>query len=93
MNINHIDGKNKSNVKLYSLSTCGWCKKTKALLKKIGVAYDFIDVDLLSGNEKDKIYAELEKWNPIGSFPTIVINNDVCIAGFNEDKIIKELGK
>lgn len=92
MKINHIEGKNKGKVMLYALSTCGWCKKTKALLAKMKVSYDYIDVDLLEGEEKDTVYKEMQKYNPHGSFPTVVINNDICIAGYDEGKIIKELG-
>ena len=28
----HVEGTNGHDVKLYALSTCGWCRKTKALL-------------------------------------------------------------
>lgn len=93
MKINHIEGKNKGKVMLYALSTCGWCKKTKALLTKLNVAYDYIDVDLFEGTDKDIIFAQMRKCNPRGSFPTIVINDDICITGFDEEKIIKELGE
>ncbi|MHA2434147.1 MAG: glutaredoxin family protein, partial [Candidatus Thorarchaeota archaeon] len=35
----HVEGSNKSHaVKLYALSTCPFCKKVKALLKKHDVA-------------------------------------------------------
>jgi glutaredoxin len=92
MKANHVEGQNKGKVMLYALSTCGWCKKTKALLKQLNVSYDYIDVDLLDEKEKDEIMQALRKWNPRGSFPTIVINNDLCIAGYEDAKIIKELG-
>lgn len=92
MNIVHIQGKNKGKIFVYALSTCVWCKKTKALLSKLGVAYDYVDVDLLESKEKEKIYSDMLKWNERGSFPTIVINDTVCITGFDEEKIIKELG-
>jgi glutaredoxin len=90
---NHVAGKNKGKVMLYALSTCGWCKKTKALLKDIGAEYDYIDVDLLDGKEKDEVMAEVKKWNPSCSFPTIVINDKICIVGFDEQKLFNELEK
>ena len=37
MNATHVDGKEASKVMLYTLSTCVWCKKTKARLKELGV--------------------------------------------------------
>lgn len=83
----------KGKVLLYALSTCIWCRKTKKLLDELGVAYDFIDVDLLTGEDSQKIRQEQERWNPSGSFPTLVINNTKCIIGFEEDQIRKEFGK
>lgn len=84
---------NKSKVLLYALSTCIWCRKTKKLLDELGVAYDFIDVDLLSGQDSQKIQQEVERWNPSGSFPTLVINNAKCIIGFEEEQIRQEFEK
>ncbi len=84
---------NQDKVLLYALSTCIWCRKTKKLLDDLGVDYDFIDVDLLPGEDSQSIRQELERWNPSGSFPTLVINNAKCIIGFEEDQIRKEFGK
>ena len=78
---------------LYALSTCGWCKKTKALLGELGVEYDYTDVDLLKGAEQDTVVKEIMKWNPESNFPTIVINAKKCIIGFKEDEIREALGK
>ncbi|MDJ0828637.1 MAG: glutaredoxin domain-containing protein, partial [Desulfobacterales bacterium] len=39
-------------VKLYTLSTCSHCKSTKKLLAKCTVKYEFVDVDLLDGEER-----------------------------------------
>jgi glutaredoxin-like protein NrdH len=27
------------------------------------------------------------RWNPRGSFPTVVVNDSVCIVGYDEKKI------
>lgn len=89
----HVEGKNKGNLFLYALSTCGWCKKTKKLLDDLGVSYDFVFVDELEGNEKQNVYASLMNWNPAVSFPTLVVNDEDCIIGFDEDKIRGVLGK
>ena len=42
----HIKGKNKGDVMLYTLSTCIWCKKTKALFKELGVDFKYEDLIL-----------------------------------------------
>ena len=91
MPMQHVEGKNKGDVVLYALSTCGWCKKTRMLLEEMEVEYDYIYVDLLEGDERQEIIEQLKKWNPQLSFPTIVINNEECIVGFNEDKVRENL--
>ena len=75
MKIEHVEGKNKGKILLYALSTCIWCKKTKDFLKKLGVEYSYIHVDLLNENDKDKVIKDIKKWNPSCSFPTIVLND------------------
>jgi glutaredoxin-like protein NrdH len=87
MAITHVPGKNKGKIMLYALSTCGWCKKTKALLNELGVEYDYTDVDLLKGAEQEAAVEAMGKYNPGTNFPTMVINNDKCIIGFKEDDI------
>jgi glutaredoxin-like protein NrdH len=45
-----VSGSNREHkVQVYTLSTCGWCKKMKALLKKLDVEYEYEDIDLLQG--------------------------------------------
>ena len=92
MKFEHVKGKNKGKVLLYALSTCGWCRKTKEFLNKLGVEYSYIFVDLLEENDKDKTIEEIKKWNPRCSFPTIVINDRDTIVGFKEEEIKEALG-
>jgi glutaredoxin len=83
----HVAGKNRGAVRLYALSTCGWCARTKDLLKELGVEFDFTYVDLLEGKEQDDAMDLVERWNPTGSFPTLVIDNRKSIVGFRENEI------
>lgn len=83
----HVDGSEPASIKLYTLSTCGWCRKTKALLKELGVGYDYLDVDLLEQDRQYEAREEIRKWNNECSFPTMVIDGRECIVGFKEDKI------
>ena len=78
-------------VKLYSLSTCSHCKSTKRLLDECTVAYDFVDVDLLEGDERRAIIEDVKKFNPRCSFPTIIIGDKV-IVGYKEQEIKEALG-
>lgn len=88
----HIDGKDKGDVRFYGLSTCIWCKKTRELLNKLGIDYYRVDVDLLEKSDKDRAVDEVKKYNPECSFPTLVINSDQCIVGYDRDAIEKALG-
>jgi glutaredoxin len=88
----HVAGKKKGDVMLFALSTCGWCRKTKEFLNELGIDYNYVYVDLAEGKEQEEIENELEKWNPEGSFPTIVINNKECIVGYKPDDLKKKLG-
>ncbi len=83
----HVSGKNAGSLMVYALSTCPWCKKMKALLDELGVEYDFIDVDLLRGKEREDTISAVRKWNPSMSFPVLVIDNTKAILGYREDEI------
>jgi glutaredoxin-like protein NrdH len=91
MKIEHVKGKNKGKILLYALSTCGWCKKTKEFLNKLGVEYSYIFVDLVDDDERDKIIEDVRKHNPRNSYPTIVVNDNKCIVGYKEDEIKEAL--
>jgi glutaredoxin-like protein NrdH len=83
-------GSSKAKIKLYTLSTCSHCMRTKRFFKDNGIDMEFIDVDLLTSAERESIMDEVRKLNPECSFPTICIG-DVIIVGFNEEKIKKAL--
>ncbi|MDI9617974.1 glutaredoxin family protein [Methanothermobacter sp.] len=87
MKFEHVNGTKKAKIRLFALSTCGWCKKTRELLEDLGVAYDYIYVDLLQGDEREKALEELRKWNPSLSFPTLVIDDEDVIVGFDSISI------
>ena len=78
-------------VKMYTLSTCSHCKATKTFLDKCAVEYHFTDVDLLSGNALTVILDDVKKFNPLCTFPTIIIGDRVII-GFHEGAIREALG-
>lgn len=87
MNMEHVKGRSKGKIELYALSTCGWCAKTKQLLNDLGVEYRFVFVDLLPPEEMEEAIRIVERYNPHGSFPTMVINDSRTIVGFREAEI------
>ena len=81
----------QKKVRMYTLSTCGYCKATKKFLDSLDVNYDFTDVDLLEGEERANVMDEVRKLNPRCSFPTILIEDKV-IVGFREEELREALG-
>jgi len=77
-------------VKLYALSTCPHCMKTKQLLNQQGIAYDLVDVDLAEEEIANRALEEVKKLTGQQSFPVILINNKV-ILGFNKEEILEAL--
>jgi glutaredoxin-like protein NrdH len=81
----------ENKIKIYTLSTCSHCKATKRFLDECSVQYDFTDVDMLKGEERQAILDDVRKLNPRCSFPTIIIGEKV-IVGFKENEIKEALG-
>jgi glutaredoxin-like protein NrdH len=79
-------------VRFFALSTCGWCKKTKRFLDAHNVDYEIDYVDLLSGADRTRVMAEMERWNPRRTFPTVVVDDNEVVVGFKEDRLREVLG-
>lgn len=77
-------------VKLYALSTCPWCKKIKKLLNEQGVSYELLDVDLLTGNEKEEAVGEVKKLAGDVVFPVLSVSGRI-IVGYKPEEITKAL--
>lgn len=84
--------RNETKVTFYGLSTCVWCKRTRQLLEDNDVAFDFIYVDLLKGQEQGEVLSQVREWNRAGSFPTVVVNEEKSIVGYKPDEIKEALG-
>ncbi|MFZ5974936.1 MAG: glutaredoxin family protein [Bacillota bacterium] len=87
-----VAGRKIGDIRIFALSTCGWCKKTKKFFNDNGIAYSYIDVDTLPASEADRVVKEQAKYNPGGSFPTIVINSKQCIVGYDEARLKELIG-
>ena len=89
----NVRGKhNTHRVAFYGISTCIWCKRTRALLEENGVEFDFTYEDLVGGDEQGAVLQEVTRWNPSSSFPTVVIDDATCIVGYQPDKLKEVLG-
>ena len=84
--------KNEHRVFLYTLSTCVWCKKTKELLREHGVAYEYLDVDTCSSEERRKALDTLKSRKTQLGYPIIIVDDEKVITGYKPDEIREVLG-
>ena len=89
MEIKQVEGKDIGTIMLYALSTCPWCKKTKALLNSLNVKYSYVDVDLLTDDEEQSVEEELSHWTNQLAFPALIINNEKLLSGLKNRKLEK----
>ena len=75
-------------ITIYALSTCMWCKKTKALLDGKGIKYTCYHVNEMEGEELEKVRAKVAELNPAKSYPTLEIEGKV-IVGYKPEEIEK----
>jgi glutaredoxin-like protein NrdH len=93
MQFSKVSGKkNDHKVTVYALSTCVWCKMTKQLLTDNGIAYEFVDVDLLDDKDKEKTHQTILSKGGTLSYPTTIVDDKIAITGFRKDKLKEALG-
>jgi glutaredoxin-like protein NrdH len=87
-----VPGKNnKHNVLVYALSTCAWCKLTKNFLKDNNIEYEYVDVDLSTGEDRERIRREILKRGGRLNYPAIIIDDKTLINGFRKEEIRESL--
>ena len=93
MNRVKVEGSKKDHhVLLYALSTCGWCKMTKAFLKDNNIEFEYIDVDKLDANDKETVNKDIKNRGGRLAFPTLIIDDKKLITGLKKDQISEALG-
>jgi glutaredoxin-like protein NrdH len=87
-----VPGKNNEHrVRVYALSTCAWCKLTKKFLNGQSVEYEYVDVDLCDEKDHEEIARDIKRRGGSLSYPTLIIDDNILITGFREDKIREAL--
>ena len=79
--------RDEHHIAFYGLSTCIWCKRTRAFLESRDVKFDYVYVDLLQGQEQKEAIEQVRRWNPATSFPTVVVDGNQCVVGYKPDKL------
>jgi glutaredoxin len=80
------------NVLMYTLSTCPWCRKAKKYFTDQNIPFQYIDYDLQSVQEQEKIEQEMKKRSGPLSFPWVLIGDDL-VVGWNPGKYAELLGR
>jgi len=87
-----VEGEKKDHdLLLFALSTCGWCRKSRNFLDGNNLGYRYVYVDLLEGDAQKEVFEEVKRRNPRKTFPTLVVDDQEVVAGFNEDKYAEVL--
>ncbi len=76
--------------KVYALSTCPYCKMARKYLEENSVSFDVVEVDMLTGSEREEAVSEVKRLSGGTSFPVIEVDGEV-IVGFNKPKMQKLL--
>jgi len=92
MKFSIVEGEDRGDVRLYTLSSCAWCGKVKDLLDRLGVRYRFVDTDLLEEKEQDEVIKFLDSITEKWGFPTLLIHNKYMLCGYKEQATRKLLG-
>ena len=67
-------------MKIYGDLASGNCLKVKALADHLGLAYDWLPVDILKGESRT---ADFLAMNPLGQVPTVVLDDGRALAQSN----------
>lgn len=87
-----MEGRDIGEVRIFTMSTCAWCDKMKALLSVNGIRYFYIDVDRVHPEERKQIIDYLDSIYPKWGFPCLLFDNRVLIVGYQEKEIVETLG-
>lgn len=78
----------KEKPKVYALSTCPYCKRTRRFLDDHKIDYECIEVDLLDDKVQDEVMDKVEKLTGKRVFPVVVVGKEI-IVGHDETKLKK----
>jgi len=80
------------NIKLYTLSTCPWCKKAKKFFADNHIAVDIVDYDLSTEQEQAEIRSKLQKLSGGNLAFPFAIFGDTVVVGYRPDRYAEILG-
>lgn len=81
--VQNFVSQSNTKVKMFSFTTCPFCRSAKDYLDQEGIPYESIELDELEGNKGNEIRAVLGKMTKRTSVPSIFINGK-AIGGLND---------
>lgn len=78
-------------VKLYTMSTCPWCRKARQFFKDRNITFAHVDYDLAPEAEQGRIEAEINGYGQRTAFPVVVIGDEI-VVGYNPKRYRELLG-
>ncbi|MHA1675309.1 MAG: glutaredoxin family protein [Promethearchaeota archaeon] len=74
---------NKNNIKLFALSTCGFCRRGMNYLRDQSIEFSYVYVDQIPFEQKQELKEKLKKkFEKRVAFPFVVVNESVAMVGF-----------
>jgi glutaredoxin len=64
---------------------------TKQFLRDHKIAFEYVDVDLCSDKDKEKVRKDIKSRGGDLTYPTLIIDEKVLITGFRKDLIREAL--
>lgn len=82
--LHRIEGDNsKKELKFFSLSTCGFCKRARAFLDENRFSYSMAELDHVPEKEKTRLKeAFFSRFGRRMSFPCLIIDDSSYLIGF-----------
>jgi glutaredoxin len=81
-------------LKLYALSTCGFCRKAMNFLEAHDYHFEYTYLDQVDFDLKRDAKQELKKkYDHLPFFPILTIDDEEAISGFVEQRWVDRLGE
>ncbi|MBU0936714.1 MAG: glutaredoxin [Spirochaetes bacterium] len=85
--------KKQPAIVVFSLSTCGFCKRALVFLETNHFAYSYAHLDKITLDQKTAIKKELlDEFGTAVAFPFVIFDGKEALVGFVEEEWKKKLG-
>lgn len=80
-----------ADIKVFALSTCPYCHQARAYLTENNVPFDVVEVDKLTGAERESVVEEVKRLSGGTSFP-VIVSGETVVVGFDKAAIARMAG-